>query len=159
MANLFYCTDRREVAEEVTRAVLNGALGWGGATIGRLRELVRALPGVTPRVEAGGVSYSLAVRQTRTSFLEEIRRPIELPARLRREQPTPCASFSTSSSRSLRWRASRAYIEGICDDIPEVSLELSGSHRHLMTVLFEGGGAALKAWQSHSAWMSSQSPR
>src|ERR1035437_8356224 len=46
MANIVYYTDRREVAEELTRAVLNGALGWVGATIGRLRELVRDLPGV-----------------------------------------------------------------------------------------------------------------
>ena len=143
MANLFYCTDRREVAEEVTRAVLNGALGWGGATIGRLRELVRALPGITPRVEAGGVSYSLAVSSPGHSFLEEIRRPIEL-LRNSAESAHPVCLVLDEFQQIAEMEGLAGVFKGICDDIPEVSLVFSGSHRHLMSVLFEGGGAALK---------------
>jgi hypothetical protein len=143
MANLFYCTDRREVAEEVTRAVLNGALGWGGATIGRLRELVRALPGITPRVEAGGVSYSLAVSSPGHSFLEEIRRPIEL-LRDSAESAHPVCLVLDEFQQIAEMEGLAGVFKGICDDIPEVSLVFSGSHRHLMSVLFEGGGAALK---------------
>src|ERR1039458_1070492 len=143
MANLFYCTDRREVAEEVTRAVLNGALRWGGATIGRLRELVRALPGVTPRVEAGGVSYSLAVNSPGHSFLEEIRRPIEL-LRDSAESAHPVCLVLDEFQQIAEMEGLAGVFKGICDDIPEVSLVFSGSHRHLMAVLFEGGGAALK---------------
>src|ERR1019366_8828312 len=72
---------------------------------------------ITPRVEAGGVSYSLAVSSPGHSFLEEIRRPIEL----------------------LRDSAESAHpVCLVLDEFQQIA-EMEG-----LAGLFEGGGAALK---------------
>ena len=143
IANLFYCADRREVAEEVTRAVLNGALGRGKTSIGRLRELARSLPGVSVKVEASGISYGLAISSPGHSFLEEIRRPIEL-LRDSAESGHPVCLVLDEFQQIAEIEGLAGVFKGICDDISEVSLVFSGSHRHLMGALFEGAGAALK---------------
>jgi hypothetical protein len=94
-------------------------------------------------VEAGGVSYSLAVSSPGHSFLEEIRRPIEL-LRDSAESAHPVCLILDEFQQIAEIEGLAGVFKGICDDIPEVSLVFSGSHRHLMEVLFEGGGAALK---------------
>ena len=90
MANLFYASDRREVAEHLTRAVIDGALGWLVGTAEQIGERLRRIPWVTPILERDGWQVALALSGRDPSFLDAIRRPVELLADSARDGHPVC---------------------------------------------------------------------
>ena len=69
IASLLRCSSRREVAEEVTRAVIDGALGWMVGTAEQVSERLRRLPRVTPTLEHEGWRFALAISGGADDFL------------------------------------------------------------------------------------------
>jgi hypothetical protein len=143
-ANLFYCSDKREVAEHVTRAVVEGALGWLTGTVEQVRERFRKLPGVTPTLEHSGWKYGLAVRGPEHSWLEEIRRPVELLAESASDGRPVCLVIDEFQQIAEIDPGLSGVFKAICDDLTNVSIVFAGSRRHVMQRLFVGKGSALQ---------------
>lgn len=143
-ANLFYCSDKRDIAEHLTRAVVEGALGWLDGTVEQVRERFRKLPGVTPTLEHSGWRFSLALRGSEHTWLEEIRRPVELLAESAREGSPVALVIDEFQEVAEIDSALPGVFKAICDDLPDVALVFAGSRRHVMQRLFVGSGAPLQ---------------
>ena len=144
MANLFYASDRREVAEHLTRAVIDGALGWLVGTTEQIGERLRRIPWVTPILERDGWQVALALSGRDPSFLDAIRRPVELLADSARDGHPVCLVVDEFQQVAEIDSALPGVWKAIADDLPQVSLVLCGSRRHVMTRLFTGAGAPLQ---------------
>lgn len=143
-ANLFYCSDRKEIAEHITRAVVEGALGWLEGTVEQVRERFRKLPGVTPTLEHSGWRYGLAIKGPEHTWLEEIRRPVELLAESAEDgHPVALVIDEVQQVAELNMGLPGVF-KAIADDLPRVSLIFAGSRRHVMQRLFVGAGAPLQ---------------
>lgn len=143
-ASLLRCSSRREVAEEVTRAVVDGALGWLVGTSEQIGERFRRLPRVTPALEHEGWKVSLGIGASEADFLNDIRRPIELLADSARDGHPVCLVLDEFQQVAEIDENLGGFFKTVCDDLPGVSLVFSGSQRHMMDRLFVGRGAALK---------------
>jgi uncharacterized protein len=143
-ANFFYCTDKREVAEHVTRAVVEGALGWIEGTIEQVRERFQKLPGVTPTMEHQGWKYSLALRGPEHTWLEEIRRPVELLSESAQDGRPVCLVIDEFQQVAEINGGLAGLFKAMADDLPKVSLVFAGSRYHLMRRLFVGRSAPLQ---------------
>jgi hypothetical protein len=144
VASLLRCSSRREVAEEVTRAVIDGALGWMVGTAEQVSERLRRLPRVTPSLEHEGWRFSLALTGGPDDFLSDIRRPIELLEDSRRDAHPVCLVLDEFQQIAEIDQHLAGFFKTVTDDLPGVSLVFSGSRRHMMERLFVGTGAALK---------------
>jgi uncharacterized protein len=144
VASLLRCSSRREVAEEVTRAVLDGALGWMVGTAEQVAERLRHLPRVTPTLEHDGWRFTLAFTGGPDDFLSDIRRPIELLEDSRRDRHPVCVVLDEFQQIAEIDHHLAGFFKTVTDDLPGVSLVFSGSRRHMMERLFVGTGAALK---------------
>ena len=144
MANLFYCASRREVAEQLTRSVIDGALGWLQGTLQDVKERLSRLPGVSPSIEHGGWKISLSVSPAGDDFAQEIRRPVELLAEAaRRGLPVALVIDEFQQVVDIDDGLPGVF-KAISDDLPEVSLVFAGSRKHVMQRLFVGRGAPLQ---------------
>lgn len=143
-ANFFYCTDKREVAEHVTRAVVEGALGWLDGSIEQVRERFRQLPGVTPTLEHQGWKFGLGLRGPGHSWLEEIRRPVELLSESAQHGHPVCLVIDEFQQVAEINGGLAGFFKAMADDLPAVSLVFAGSRHHLMRRLFVGRGAPLQ---------------
>ena len=144
IASLLRCSSRREVAEEVTRAVIDGALGWMVGTAEQVSERLRRLPRVTPTLEHEGWRFALAISGGQDDFLLDIRRPIELLADSRLDGRPVCLVLDEFQQIAEIDQHLAGFFKTVIDDLPGVSLVFSGSRRHMMERLFVGSGAALK---------------
>ena len=144
IASLLRCSSRREVAEEVTRAVIDGALGWMVGTAEQVAERLRRLPRVTPTLEHEGWRFALAISGGPDDFLLDIRRPIELLADSRLDRRPVCLVLDEFQQIAEIDQHLAGFFKTVIDDLPGVSLVFSGSRRHMMERLFVGSGAALK---------------
>jgi hypothetical protein len=144
IASLLRCSSRREVAEEVTRAVIDGALGWMVGTAEQVGERLRRLPRVTPSLEHEGWRFALAISGGADDFLSDIRRPIELLADSRRDGHPVCLVLDEFQQIAEIDHYLAGFFKTVIDDLPGISLIFSGSRRHMMERLFVGSGAALK---------------
>jgi uncharacterized protein len=144
IASLLRCSSRREVAEEVTRAVIDGALGWMVGTAEQVTERLRRLPRVTPTLEHEGWRFALALGGAADDFLLDIRRPIELLADSRLDGRPVCLVLDEFQQIAEIDQHLAGFFKTVIDDLPGVSLVFSGSRRHMMERLFVGSGAALK---------------
>ena len=143
-ANLFYCSERREVAEHITRAVVEGALGWLEGTVEQVRERIRGLPGVNPTLEHAGWKFGLALRGPEHTWLEEIRRPVELLAESAADGRPVCLVIDEFQQVAELNLGLPGLFKAIADDLPNISLVFAGSRRHVMQRLFVGAGAPLQ---------------
>jgi hypothetical protein len=144
VVSLLRCSTRREVAEEVTRAVVDGGLGWIVGTAEQVSDRLRRLPRVTPSLEHEGWRFSLAGGGTEGDFTQDIRRPIELLADSARDSH-PVGLVLDEFQQVAEIDAHLAgFFKTVCDDLPGVSIVFAGSRRHMMERLFVGSGAALK---------------
>lgn len=143
-ASLLRCSSRREVAEEVTRAVVSGALGWLVGTAEQINERLRKLPRITPSLEHNGWKMSLSLAGADTDFLNDIRRPIELLADSALDGHPVCLVLDEFQQVAEIHDNLGGFFKTVCDDLPGVSLVFAGSQRHMMDRLFVGRGAALK---------------
>jgi uncharacterized protein len=144
IASLLRCSSRREVAEEVTRAVIDGALGWMVGTAEQVSERLRRLPRVTPTLAHEGWRFALAIGGGPEDFLLDIRRPIELLADSRLDRHPVCLVLDEFQQIAEIDQHLAGFFKSVIDDLPGVSLVFSGSRRHMMERLFVGSGAALK---------------
>jgi len=144
MANLFYCASRREVAEQLTRSVIDGALGWLQGSLEEVKERLGRLPGVSPSIEHGGWKIALSVSPAGDDFTQDIRRPVELLAEAaRRDLPVALVIDEFQQVVDIDDGLSGVF-KAISDELPEVSLVFAGSRRHVMQRLFVGRGAPLQ---------------
>jgi hypothetical protein len=144
MANLMRCASRKQVAQEVTRGVVEGALGWKQGTVEQVRERIARLPGLTPQVAHDGWTYSLAISRSETDFAEEIRRPVELLSRSARKGHPVCLVLDEFQQIAEVDANLGGVFKAITDDLPGVSLVFAGSRRHMMQRLFVGRNAPLQ---------------
>ncbi len=144
VASLLRCSSRRDVAEEVTRAVVDGALGWLVGTAEQISDRLRRLPRVTPSLERDGWRLSLAVGAADETFLADIRRPVELLADSARDGVPVGLVLDEFQQVAEIDPQLGGFFKTLCDDLPGVSLVFAGSHQHMMERLFVGTGAALK---------------
>jgi hypothetical protein len=144
VASLLRCSSRREVAEEVTRAVVDGALGWMVGTAEQVADRLRRLPRVTPSLDVEGWRFSLSPGGTQEDFLNDIRRPIELLADSALDEHPVCLVLDEFQQVAEIDKYLPGFFKTLTDDLPGVSLVFSGSRRHMMERLFVGSGAALK---------------
>ncbi len=144
VASLLRCSNRREVAEEVTRAVVEGALGLMVGTAEQITDRLRRLPRITPSLEHDGWTFGLAVGGSSDDFLGDIRRPIELLADSAGDGRPVCLVLDEFQQVAEIDQYLGGFFKTVCDDLPGVSLVFSGSQKHMMDSLFVGPGAALK---------------
>jgi len=144
VVSLLRCSTRREVAEEVTRAVVDGGLGWLVGTAEQVSDRLRGLPRVTPSLEHEGWRFSLAAGGTEGDFTQDIRRPIELLADSARDNHPVCLVLDEFQQVAEIDAQLAGFFKTVCDDLPGVSIVFAGSRRHMMERLFVGSGAALK---------------
>jgi hypothetical protein len=144
VVSLLRCSTRKEVAEEVTRAVVDGGLGWLVGTAEQVSDRFRRLPRVTPSLEHEGWRFSLAAGGTEGDFTQDIRRPIELLADSARDDRPVCLVLDEFQQVAEIDAHLAGFFKTVCDDLPGVSIVFAGSRRHMMERLFVGSGAALK---------------
>ncbi|MBA3876217.1 MAG: hypothetical protein C0498_04645 [Anaerolinea sp.] len=144
VASLLRCSSRREVAEETTRAVVDGALGWMVGTAEQISDRLRRLPRVMPTLEHEGWRFSLGPGGQEQDFLADIRRPIDLLADSARDGRPVCLVLDEFQQVAEIDEHLGGFWKTVIDDLPGVSLVFSGSRRHMMERLFVGTGAALK---------------
>jgi AAA+ ATPase superfamily predicted ATPase len=143
MANLFMSQTRREVAEELTRAVVGGALGWLEGTVQQVRERLARLPWVTPTLEHDGWKLSIERGRAQATFGEEIRRPIALLAEAGGKGHPVAVVIDEFQQIEQIDKGLSGVFKAMADDLSGLSMVFAGSRRHLMERLFVGAGAPL----------------
>jgi len=143
LVSLLRCSSRHEVAEEVTRAVVDGGLGWLAGTTEQVMEKMRQIPRAIPSLERDGWKINLAVTGNE-DFLADIRHPIELLADSARDGQPVCLILDEFQQVAEIDEHLAAFFKTVCDDLPRVSIVFAGSRRHMMERLFSGTGATLK---------------
>ena len=145
MVNLMYCSDRREIAEKITAAVIGDALGWLVGTSEEIRDRLSRLPGAAVTYEQSGVKVSLGLtRGADSKFLDEIRRPVELLADSAKDGRPVCLILDEFQKVAEIDADLAGVFKAITDDLPGVSLIFSGSRRHMIERIFTGSGAPLQ---------------
>ena len=126
------------------RAVAEGALGWGQGTAEQIRERISHLPGVKPQLEHDGWTFGLEVTRSESSFVEEIRRPIQLLSESARRGHPVCLVLDEFQQIGEIDKDLAGQFKAMTDDLPQVALVFAGSRRHLMERLCIGAGAPLQ---------------
>ncbi|MFZ0214593.1 MAG: hypothetical protein WAM30_01500 [Candidatus Dormiibacterota bacterium] len=143
-ANLIYCTTRQEVAEELTRAVVDRTLGWLEGSVQQVRDRLGRLPGVVPVLERDGWRLSLSATPGRSTWLEEIRRPVTLLDEVRVDGHQAALVIDEFQQVAAIDPGLAGVFKGLCDDLPGTALVFSGSRQHVLSELFAGAGAPLQ---------------
>jgi hypothetical protein len=144
LANLFWCRNRQDVAQELANAVVRGPLGWLRGRVEETRRLLAALPGASVSVEKDGYRVSLSPFQPKSDWTAEIRHVMKLvhdagsaehPASLVIDEFQKVAEIDP---------ALPGLFKSLTDlELRGVSLVLAGSRRHVMHDLHTGPGAPL----------------
>lgn len=144
LANLFWCRNRQDVAQELANAVVRGPLGWLRGRVEETRRVLAALPGASVSVEKDGYRVSLSPFQPKSDWTAEIRHVMKLvhdasaaehPASLVIDEFQKVAEIDP---------ALPALFKSLTDlELRGVSLVLAGSRRHVMHELHAGAGAPL----------------
>lgn len=144
-ASLAQCTDRRDVAQELLRACLNGPLSWAAsrtAELGRLLGRLRVRPEVGARLDGGiDVRFSPGLaEQTTTEMIGEILRLLADAG-----SPRHPASLVIDEFQKIEEIADldAGIFKRLADELRAVSLVVSGSKEHLMRRLTTRAGAPL----------------
>jgi hypothetical protein len=144
LANLFWCRNRQDVAQELANAVVRGPLGWLRGRVEETRRVLAALPGASVSVEKDGYRVSLSPFQPKTDWTAEIRHVMKLvhdasaaehPASLVIDEFQKVAEIDPALA---------GLFKSLTDlELRGVSLVLAGSRRHVMHDLHTGAGAPL----------------
>lgn len=144
-ASLAQCTDRRDVAQELLRAVLAGPLSWAAAKtaeLGRVLGRLRVRPEVGARPDGSvDVRFSPSVaEQTTTEMIGEILRLLGDAGSARHP-----ASLVVDEFQKIEEIAGLdgGIFKRLADELTRVSLVFSGSREHVMRRLTVGAGAPL----------------
>ena len=144
-ANLAQCTDRRDVAEELLRAVLSGPLSWRAARSAELGRLIGRLR-LRPEVSVGpdgvlGVHFGPGmVGQTSTELIGEVLGLLSQAGSARRPASMAIDEFQQVAELA---DVDAGIFKRLADELTGVSLVFSGSRRHVMERLATGPGAPL----------------
>ena len=144
LANLFWCRNRQDVAQELANAVVRGPLGWLRGRVEETRRILTSLPGASLSVEKDGYRVSLSPFQPKSDWTAEIRHVMKLvrdagsaehPASLVIDEFQKVAEIDP---------ALPGLFKSLTDlELRGVSLVLAGSRRHVMHELHSGPGAPL----------------
>ncbi len=142
MANLVQCSNRREVAEELTTAIARSLTSRLGV---RLEELRKHLADLKPSfsIEAHGVKVSLAPQTPESDWTNEIKTALRtLGLASDREEHVALVIDEFQRTAEIN-EGLPGVFKAMVDELEHVSLVFAGSRRHLMEELSSSPGASL----------------
>ena len=144
LANLFWCRNRQDVAQELANAVVRGPLGWLRGRVEETRRLLSALPGASLSVEKDGYRVSLSPFQAKTDWTSEIRHVMGLVREAGSAEHPASLVIDEFQKVAEIDAALPSLFKSLTDqELKGVSLVLAGSRRHVMHELHSGPGAPL----------------
>jgi len=144
LANLFWCRNRQDVAQELANAVIRGPLGWLKGKVEEARRVISALPGASLSVEKDGYRVSLSPFQPRTDWTAEIRHVMRLVREAGSAEHPASLVIDEFQKVAEIDPALPGLFKSLTDlELRGVSLVLAGSRRHVMHELHSGPGAPL----------------
>jgi hypothetical protein len=144
IANLFWCQNRQDVAQELANAVVHGPLGRLRGQMEELRRRLSSLPGATLSLEKDGYRLSLSPLKAQSDWTTEIRRVMQLLREAQSDRHPVSLVIDEFQKVAEIDPALPGLFKSLTDlELRGVSLVLSGSRRHVMHQLHAGPGAPM----------------
>ncbi|HVC75174.1 MAG TPA: hypothetical protein VND96_01525 [Candidatus Micrarchaeaceae archaeon] len=144
IANLFWCQNRQDVAQELANAVVHGPLGPLRGRMEELRRRLSNLPGAALSIEKDGYRLSLSPLKPQSDWTTEIRRVMQLLREAQSDRHPVSLVIDEFQKVAEIDPALPGLFKSLTDsELRGVSLVLSGSRRHVMHQLHAGPGAPM----------------